>query len=302
MALEKLDTIALAKSEREKEIIRSLWRAYYGLYNEKYRPEKVLDEFGEPIDPWLRNKLSEFINFGQALGQHNLIEGNRSIGIGQGTNTKSFEEIVLGAYNIIPTGQNPGEWVPTDLLMTLGNGPDEDHRSNVFEIYKNGLFRFLKAIEIGEYPELPEGQTPGNGAIQFITNAIQLYYSGEWHNLTQNSEVANIVNIEINNPTTNLYQSLSQVINNHAGAAHESYLIENTANAAETVVSSWSVLPYAQQVGEFKAVVMVRNKTTNTIITLIALLSFDYSEAPNVVLQSNLITDAALTLTVGVNG
>jgi len=47
--------------------------------------------------------------------------------------------------------------------------------------------------------------------------------------------------------------------------------------------------------------VMIRNKATDTIITLMSLLSFDYSESPNVVLQSDLITDAALTLTVGVN-
>jgi len=113
--------------------------------------------------------------------------------------------------------------------------------------------------------------------------------------------IINIINNEIVNNTTNIYQSISQIIGSKQGDNHESILIENTVNVSETVLSSWSVIPYNQQMGEFKAVVAVRNKITNTIITLISLLSFDYSDAIPALIQNDLLTDAALSLTVGVD-
>jgi len=115
-------------------------------------------------------------------------------------------------------------------------------------------------------------------------------------------KIINIINNEIVNNTTNIYQSISQIIGSKQGDNHEIVLIENTANVSETVVSSWSVLPYNQQMGEFKTVVAVRNKITNTIITLISLLSFDYSDTIPALIQNDLLTDAALSLTVGVDG
>ena len=115
-------------------------------------------------------------------------------------------------------------------------------------------------------------------------------------------KIINIINNEIVNNTTNIYQSISQIIGSKQGDNHESILIENTVNVSETVLSSWSVIPYNQQMGEFKAVVAVRNKINNTIITLISLLSFDYSDAIPALIQNDLLTDAALSLTVGVDG
>lgn len=96
-------------------------------------------------------------------------------------------------------------------------------------------------------------------------------------------------------------ETVEPAITNFYGNNHESHLIENTTAIAATVESSWSVTPYSQQVGEFKATVMVRNKSINTIITTMSLLSFDYSELQSVVLQSDLITSGSITLTVGVN-
>jgi len=115
-------------------------------------------------------------------------------------------------------------------------------------------------------------------------------------------QVIEVVNEEIVNNTTNIYQSINQIIRSGKDENHESFLIENTTNAAETVISSWSVIPYNQQVGEFKAVVMVRNKVTNTIARMMSILSFDYSDEIKVILQSDLLTDAGMTLALGVNG
>ena len=161
----RLDTIALAKSEREKEIIRSLWRAYSGLYNEKYRSEIILDELGKPIDQFKRNIISPDIDFGIAIGQDNNISGNRSIGIGQGAVTKAFLETVMGAYNLIAEGQNPDEWNPVDLLYTLGNGLDAESRSNAIEVFKSGLIRLFNGLKLGEYQH---GEIqPTSGTLQF---------------------------------------------------------------------------------------------------------------------------------------
>jgi hypothetical protein len=124
-------------------------------------------------------------------------------------------------------------------------------------------------------------------------------------------EIVRIVNVSINNSfvsnsnitnnsTTNIYNTIRSIVNQQAENNHESYLIENTAANTVTQESSWSVEPFDQQVGEFKAVVMIRNKATDTIITLMSLLSFDYSETPGVSTQNDLLTGAA-TLTVSVS-
>lgn len=268
-------------------LIDSLWRDPLQLYREKATVKLEFDEFGDPIDPYQKSTIIPEIKFGQALGQDNLIEGNRSAAFGQGLQTKSFLELVLGAHNIIPTDQNATEWIPTDVLLTLGNGPDPENRSNVFVIFKNGLIRFQvipevwivdhyeKILTIGDVPE-PDT----------ITEETENYTGEGIH--THKLEI----------PTKGITEIVKTILDNN----HESFLIDNTANASETIISSWTVVPWAEQVGEFKAVIMVRNKVTNTIVTLISLLSFDYADATDVVIQNDLLTDSGITLTVGVNG
>ena len=163
---------------RMKELIDTLWREYYGLYVEKYNrdPEK-----------WLLNKFSPDIDFGQAIGQDNLISGNRSIAIGQGAVTSSLLETVLGAYNLIAEGQNPDEWNPVDLLFTLGNGPDEDNRSNAIEVFKSGLIRLFNAILIGEYKHIDKNGNmvdPVSGMLQYTELAgLELYRGANWNSV-----------------------------------------------------------------------------------------------------------------------
>ncbi|HNW55041.1 MAG TPA: hypothetical protein PKN21_12270, partial [Bacteroidales bacterium] len=162
-----------------QKVIWSLWREYYGLYLEKYKKNPELDDDGNPIDPRLLNKISEYISYALALGQDNDMNGNRSFAMGQGLVTKSFMEIVLGAYNKIPEGQNAEEWIPTDLLLTLGNGPDADHRSNVFEILKNGFVKFLNSIKIGAWDGGAEGVIPEDGTLQWTPENNFEYWSTE---------------------------------------------------------------------------------------------------------------------------
>jgi len=106
--------------------------------------------------------------------------------------------------------------------------------------------------------------------------------------------ISNVVNETIN-------VTLPAVIKTTLGNNHESFLIENTENESETVESSWTVIPFNEQVGEFKAVVMVRDKSLNEIKTLMTILSFDYSDAIKVVNENAMLIYGSITLTCGVD-
>ena len=163
---------------RMKELIDTLWREYYGLYVEKYDRDP---------DNWLLSAFSPDIDFGQAIGQDHLISGNRSIAIGQGLVTRSLLETVQGAYNLAAEGQNPEEWNPADLLFTLGNGPDEDNRSNAIEVFKSGLIRLFNAILIGEYDHIDKNGNlvdPVSGMLQYTQyKSLELYRGGKWNSV-----------------------------------------------------------------------------------------------------------------------
>lgn len=152
-----------------KELIDSLWREYYGLYNEKYdrNPKK-----------WLLNIFGEEIEFGQAIGQDNLLEGNRSVAVGQGLNTKAFFETVFGTYAKIAENQDPDLWIATDRLLALGNGTDAENRSNALEVFKSGLFKLINALVIGKFDH--ENEIPEDGTLQFDQQELQVFVAGFW--------------------------------------------------------------------------------------------------------------------------
>ena len=158
---------------RMKELIDTIWREYYGLYVEKYNrdPEK-----------WLLNAFSPEIDFGQAIGQDHLLEGNRSVAIGQGLVTKAFMELALGGYNLVPEGQDPEAWNPLDLLFTIGNGVDTENRSNAIEIFKSGLLKLFNAFLIGEYAHGDIDPLPG--MLQYTEGkSLELYQGGKWNSV-----------------------------------------------------------------------------------------------------------------------
>lgn len=162
---------AMWRDPNMKELIDSLWREYYGLYNEKYASTGSASQ-------WLKNVFNEEIEFGQAIGQDNLLEGNRSIAIGQGLNTKSFLEILLGTYAKTAENPDPDLWITTDRLLALGNGTDEENRSNSMEVFKSGLFKLFNALEIGKYEH--GNEIPKDGTLQFDQQKLQIFLDGLW--------------------------------------------------------------------------------------------------------------------------
>jgi len=159
-------------------LIDTLWKENPGLYFEKYLSE------ADPEDPkqiWLKNKIAETIDFAQALGQDHELVGNRSAAIGQGGHTTSFMELLLGAYPTLAVDQDPELWIPTDRLMALGNGLSNEERSLVFEILKNGFFKFLQSIKIGAHPALAEGEVPENGTLQWTPEGgLEIWDVDHW--------------------------------------------------------------------------------------------------------------------------
>lgn len=74
-----------------------------------------------------------------AIGAGNTASGDNSTALGNGTTAPSKNETVLGSHNNTDgyTG-DATSWVPTDRLLTVGNGPNESQTSNALVLLKNG--------------------------------------------------------------------------------------------------------------------------------------------------------------------
>lgn len=167
---------AMWRDPNMKELIDSLWREYYGLYTEKYSrdPER-----------WLQNYLSPDVDFGQAIGQDHSINGNQSTVIGIGAITRTFREIVLGSYATEDLLANPTEWVELNRLITVGNGLDDENRSDALILFKSGLLKIFNAIKIGKYEHGPVGELvePEDGTLQYTESGLSIRYLHEWISL-----------------------------------------------------------------------------------------------------------------------
>lgn len=182
---------AVWRDPKMRALIDALWREYYALYGEKYDndPEK-----------WKLNSFSPDIDFGQAIGQDHLIEGNRSIAIGQGLNTKSFMEFLLGSYSLVAENQDPDNWIATDRLLAVGNGTDDENRSLAIEIFKSGLVKYFNAIKLSAYEHGDE--VPADGILQFLDKKLELSFEGQWHELVlkdHDHEIGNVALLFENN-------------------------------------------------------------------------------------------------------
>jgi len=157
----------LAKDNINRWNLDILWKK---LYDETYVTDPA---------KWLRNTFASVLEFGVAIGQDNLVEGERSLAIGQGHNTKSFMETILGAYALVATGQTSDDWIPTDFLLTLGNGADANNRSNALEIYKSGLVKFYNSVLIGAYSN--GAVDPVDGILQYTAqDGLQIWDTNAW--------------------------------------------------------------------------------------------------------------------------
>ncbi len=73
-----------------------------------------------------------------ALGYFSTASGNISTVLGKDAKARSYLSVAMGTWNDTIAGSNPTAWVPTDPLLTVGNGSGAGARQNAMTIYKNG--------------------------------------------------------------------------------------------------------------------------------------------------------------------
>lgn len=91
-----------------------------------------------------------------SFGNNVSANGNSSIGIGNGIQSVSFQEVVVGAFNDYSAFSTPNSasWTATDPIFVIGNGSSSSSRSNALFILKNGDIFIPKPqgdIPMGEY-------------------------------------------------------------------------------------------------------------------------------------------------------
>jgi hypothetical protein len=230
----------LDKSALDKHRQRELDFLVKKLYAEKYKLPLEL------------NSIAEAVEYGVAVGQGNVIEGNKSFAIGEGHITKSFVETVIGYFAKVGVGQTPDSWIPTDFLATIGNGVDDSNRSNAIEVYKSGLVKLYNSLLIGEYSH--GAVDPVNGMIQYTeANGFEKWEDTEWVPFSSNSFPDTITSETINedNGTTHTHELGDVSIDNVVGGNPVDYgaiYNDHSVKDARYITSSsdWTVLSGTQ--------------------------------------------------------
>ena len=79
--------------------------------------------------------------------------GCYSTSMGMGTIASSFTHVALGRYNV--GGGDPNSWQGTDPLFEIGNGNDEEHRSNALSLDKSGNLKVNTVTVISPGGDIP---------------------------------------------------------------------------------------------------------------------------------------------------
>lgn len=83
--------------------------------------------------------------------EESVASGNRSTSLGGGTIAQCFQQLAVGSYNI-PQG-NATNTITTDEAFIVGNGVDDDNRSNAFAVTKDARLKYFRQL-------IPSQDTP----------------------------------------------------------------------------------------------------------------------------------------------
>lgn len=75
-------------------------------------------------------------------GFQNEASGESAQALGQGVSALSYGEVALGVYSTLYSPGGKGYNEPTDRVLNVGNGFDNDNRSDAFTIFKSGAAVF----------------------------------------------------------------------------------------------------------------------------------------------------------------
>jgi len=138
------------------------------------------------------------------------------------------------------------------------------------------------------------------------TGILTLFRSANRPPLEQPLDIGKLVVEAINNypeTITDIVNNIATtIVQNGIASMKESYLIDPVNDTSFTQLSSWFVEAPNELMGDFRAVVVVRDKTTHAIVTLQNTMGFDYTDAANEVEDDKaIITDGSITLVLSVD-
>ncbi|MEM8527457.1 MAG: hypothetical protein AAGG68_22645, partial [Bacteroidota bacterium] len=115
-----------------------------------------------------------------AMGNRTKASASSALAVGNRTQAISFAEAALGTYNTLYTFTDSLSWNTNDRLFVIGNGLDEDSRSDAFSILKNGNIALNGTVTIDSAYTLPSadgsmGQiltTDGSGTANWTSNTL----------------------------------------------------------------------------------------------------------------------------------
>jgi hypothetical protein len=81
-------------------------------------------------------------DFSTTMGRKTIANGDYSVAVGQRTIASAACETVIGSYNTYAVSPSAQFWSFTDRLFTIGNGYDDNSRSNALVMLKNGNTTF----------------------------------------------------------------------------------------------------------------------------------------------------------------
>ncbi|MEL6659495.1 MAG: hypothetical protein AAFR36_23740, partial [Bacteroidota bacterium] len=165
-------------------------------------------------------------------GAGNQASGNYSFAMGIGTTVPSFGELVVGRYNTTYTPSSTTANAATDRLFVVGNGTDENNRSNALTILKNG--------HVGIGFDEPNNALEVNGTVSANS------FVGDGSGLT------GITISEVDGDPTNELQALSynttsKILTLSNGGTVDLSDLDNTADVLAARATAYVALETAEQ-------------------------------------------------------
>lgn len=171
------------------------------------------------------------------------------------------------------------------------------------EDFTAGESYYLSPITAGLITTISESFNWQNGMVkqligQGVPDGLELEIDAGHIVGELNDEIENIVDEKINTNNNNTVHSL--IASFISGFKYADFLI--SSNATENYTTIWKVEELNERIGEFKVQVIIRDKTTDNLFHLQAILGFDHLDTTNKQsTQSDVLTDTTVTLTLSVN-
>lgn len=109
-----------------------------------------------------------------AIGHFAKATGAFTTAIGAGTTAQALASVVIGGVNVV--SGDPLQWIPTDPLFVVGNGPNALQPSNALTLLKNGDMTIAGALTQASDIRLKEEVEPLTGVLERVLKLTPIRY------------------------------------------------------------------------------------------------------------------------------